>query len=329
MLSAFPANPLAGRAFTCASATHMEGVTMANHQERRVAKAKLRQQLRRQRREISRPGYNAVTDPEFSKRHSSNIVRAVEFTGIERIGGLCLQRALVALQVLHMCRVGIDASLHVGSLLCRVGHDEYRDVVAFCGPGNAGFGQGFHAWIEVGDDISDFSVGDWRGLDPVAIERAMGLTPGEPVQWTVTLPSYWRKPRRSVVDPWWPVGTPALGQAWYGPYDDDPFPMGERVHRVVDAFGAQIAEAVEKVQARFAEQQGLERPDKDIIQPVNVSPIIETRTAPDAPPPGMVMMKMSELFQIAGASLGNVPDAVVYVSERPTTREQVLAMLAT
>jgi hypothetical protein len=232
---------------------------------------------------------------------------------------------LVGLQALHLCR--IDATLHIGSLICRVGPDEYRDVVAFCLDGNAGYGNGYHAWIGIGDDILDFSVGDWRSIDPVVHERAAGLTPWEPVQWTVTLPNYWRKSRAAVADPWRPVGTPDLGAAWYGPYDDDPSALLNRIRNLANEYGPRIAEAVEKIQRRFAAQHGLELPDDD-VGPVNVWPIIETRTAPDAPPSGMVAMKLSEIFRLAGGSLGDVPDAVVYARQRPTTREQALAMLA-
>jgi hypothetical protein len=79
----------------------------------------------------------------------------------------------------------------------------------------------------------------WRGLDPVAHERAAGLTPGDPVQWTLA------KPRASLADPWRPAGTPALGETWYGPMTMIPF------FALTDEYGWQIADA-----ARFAAQHG-------------------------------------------------------------------------
>jgi hypothetical protein len=47
-----------------------------------------------------------------------------------------------------------------------------------------------------------------------------------------------------------------------------------------------------------------------------------------AAPAGMVEMKLSEILRLAGVSLDNVPDAVAFVYERPTPREQALAMPA-
>ena len=170
-------------------ATHM-----TNRHDRRREQAKLRQA----QRDVLRPDYNPITDPDFLKGIAIT-VRSVVFYGSDPNGGLCMLRALVGLQALQNCNV--DASLHIGSLLCRVGPDERRDTITFCGPGNAGRDEGFHAWIEVGDHILDFSVGDWRGLDPVANEIAAGLTPGEPVQWTVLaelLVQTARRARRSV-----------------------------------------------------------------------------------------------------------------------------------
>ena len=173
--------------------------------------------------------------PAVNKDFLDNIsllVRHIRYDSLEETGGLCLYRSLVGLSALKRC--DIDAGLHIGSMVCRVGPDERRDVVAFCGRGNAGFGNGYHAWIEVGDDIIDFSVGDWHRADPVGAERSIGLDPWEPEQWTVMLPSYWCKPRRTLVDPWRPVGTPPLHQAWYGPYNDDPVAMHARFRETLD-----------------------------------------------------------------------------------------------
>jgi hypothetical protein len=202
----------------------------------------------------------------------SLIVRHIRYDSLEEAGGLCLYRSLVGLTALKSC--GIDGSLHIGSLICRVGPDERRDIVAFCGPGNAGYGNGYHAWIEVADDIIDFSVGDWSRLDPVECEIASGQTPGDPIQWTVTLPNYWCKPRAVLVDAWRPVGTPPLRQAWYGPYNDDPIARHARVRETLDHFGPQIADAIDTIQARFAAHQGLQPPSNK-VQPLQITPIIE------------------------------------------------------
>src|SRR6476646_1863885 len=116
-----------------------------------------RRKARRLQREISRLGCHPISDPGFLKGVNAT-VRAIDLEGLG-IGGRCLLHALVAAQALWNCNIAAD--LHIGSALCRVGPDPYRDVIAFCGPGNAGRGTQFHAWLEVGDDILDFSVGEW------------------------------------------------------------------------------------------------------------------------------------------------------------------------
>ncbi|MET4034930.1 MULTISPECIES: hypothetical protein [unclassified Bradyrhizobium] len=298
-----------------------------NRHERRIEQSKLRRteaKLRRQRRDIALPRSAKIAYRNFLDGVSL-IIGHIRYDSMEETGGLCLYRCLVGLTALKSC--GIDGSLHIGSLVCRVGPDERRDVVAFCGPQNAGYGRGYHAWIEIADDIIDFSVGDWSRADPTDAERSLGLDPWGPVQWTVTLPSYWCKPRDTLVDPWRPVGTPALGEAWYGPYDDDAMAMYARVREALDHFGPQIADAIDTIQARYAAEHGLQAPT-DKVEPLGwITPIIESRIKPTAAPPGMIEMKLSEIFRLAGASLGNVPDAVAYVRQRPTTPAQAREML--
>ena len=62
-----------------------------------------------------------------------------------------------------------------------------------------------------------------------------------------------------------------------------------------------IAVAVEKVVARAAARQGVSRPDRN-PQPIRANPIIETLTAPTTPPPGMIEMRASEIFRLAGVA---------------------------
>jgi hypothetical protein len=61
---------------------------MTNRHDRRIALAK----QRRQPREVSSPGYNPITDPDFLKG-ISNIIGAVDFGGLEKVGGVGLFRA--------------------------------------------------------------------------------------------------------------------------------------------------------------------------------------------------------------------------------------------
>jgi hypothetical protein len=83
-------------------------------------------------------------------------------------------------------------------------------------------------------------------------------------------------------------------RAWRGPAvvggDGIEPPTSTELADTVDEVGPQIAIAVEAIQARFAAQHGLKRLDKE-VRPVRVNPIIETRTAPTAPPPGMVRLE--------------------------------------
>lgn len=45
------------------------------------------------------------------------------------------------------------------------------------------------------------------------------------------------------------------------------------------------------------------------------------------PAPGMVEMKLSEVFRLAGADMGDCPDAVAHVTRRPANREQAVDLL--
>jgi hypothetical protein len=74
-----------------------------NRQQRRAA-------MRQARKDVSRPGYTPSQDRTF-RDGISKIVRAVDFGPYN----FCLQRALMAREVLRHCR--IDASLQLGSLL--------------------------------------------------------------------------------------------------------------------------------------------------------------------------------------------------------------------
>jgi hypothetical protein len=76
-----------------------------------------------------------------------------------------------------------------------------------------------------------------------------------------------------------------------------------------------------------AAQLGIPRPPRDIrLARVNV--IVETANAPTSVPSGMMEIKLSEVFALAGIDCGELPDAVGYATQRPTTREQAIALLA-
>jgi hypothetical protein len=104
------------------------------------------------------------------------VVRSIELVAG---GGTCLFRAILGRRVLAW--LGIPSTIAVGAMLYRAGPDKIRDVVAFCGHGNAPMvtdeGNALHYWLHCGDDLVDFSVGDWQ---PQAEDRATGRRRAEP-----------------------------------------------------------------------------------------------------------------------------------------------------
>jgi hypothetical protein len=133
------------------------------------------------------------------KREIAQIARSVYLT-MPAPGGLCMFRVACGCRVLDA--LGLPFSVAVGGVACRVGPDEYADLFTFAAPDLCGtimdnlfLG---HAWLQVGDDLVDFSVGDWRA----GSERAAG-TPLEVfhvpaglevidrrIEWTIDLPEY-------------------------------------------------------------------------------------------------------------------------------------------
>lgn len=149
----------------------------------------------------------------------------------------CWFRAIIGNFVLHT--LGIEASVAIGSMVYRAGPDEWRDVMAYTGPGNIGYitPEGSflgHAWLQTDTDIIDFSVADWceaDGLDGdveelITADRALRDANNNlgAIQWTAPpLPKYFWRPVDSFPK-WqqWCEGdkathTPRLGECWYGP----------------------------------------------------------------------------------------------------------------
>jgi hypothetical protein len=150
--------------------------------------------------------------------------------------GVCFYRAIIGKIVLDV--LGIESRICIGSMLHRAGPDPWRDVVAFCGPGNVGCispGGGFqgHVWLQTDNDRIDFTLVDWR--DASGIEED-GILSGDAdyglkianeqmgaIQWTApSLPDYFWQPIASFPK-WkqWTSGskgdvTPSLGEVWYG-----------------------------------------------------------------------------------------------------------------
>jgi hypothetical protein len=300
------------------------GVKPVNRHARRAQRSRLR------RADVTnwkpqQSGRPLPDHPEFLPG-IAKVIRAIEFKGLPDLGGHCLFNCLVAMQAMHSC--GIASTLHVGSLVYRIGPDPHLDVVAFCGPGNAGGDyQGFklfHAWVQAGDDdILDFSVGDWRGLD-YAAEVTDGRPASRPPIWTVEPPDYWRLPRKQAVGGWRPEGSPELGEAWYGPYHGDAAEVGRSVRDIAEDALPIVAAAVERVYDQYAGCLGIVR-DRSVTTLVNVNPIVESNLP--AMTRGMIEMKLSELFAIAGYDMMGLPDTQAFVSERPVTKADAIDLL--
>ena len=160
-----------------------------------------------------KPLISVSTIPDDLKTDISSAVRA--FTMVQ-VGGTCITRALVGNSLLREC--GLDAQLTSGSLIYRAGPDPVADVVAYCGMGNVGYsidgGILGHVWNELGGEVIDFSTGDWRSEGDLIFKLYPDGLP--PVQWEVEPPEYLWKPAQSLKSAWRPIGSPALGQFWYG-----------------------------------------------------------------------------------------------------------------
>ena len=230
-------------------------------------------EARRRRRLAAKETPETVRDNFF--KGVQNIVNDFQFTGLSDTGGLCMLKTLVAYQAIRSCNIDVEIAL--GSMLCRVGPDPQRDVVAFCGPMNKGqiYNNQFagHCWLYHADMIYDPSVGSWRDLDAVKTEmQAFGHSLGV-VQWDVTLPSHWFKPVTDLERPWRPIGTPEIGKAWYGPFVYDIadtvadtaniVEMVRRFSSLQEDIGQQIVTGISNIKREFGRYHGIPYEEED------------------------------------------------------------------
>jgi hypothetical protein len=296
-----------------------------NRQQRRAQQAKLRAACK----EIKRPGNRPENDPQVRKGIAT-VVQAVEFKFGGKTGsaGFCLPRAMVGQEVLRRCN--IDAQIELGSLLYRVGTDPLRDVIAFCGPGNAGtdFRDAlglYHAWLAVGEDIVDFSVGDWPSFCGEEVVIA-GMPHLGPVQWAIPKPpQYWWRPRGELTTAWRSTGTPALGEAWYGPFNGDVPLAHRRIRGLQEDLGLEIADAVFQVMSKANTELGYNLGLKRDAPYQPDAPIVQTELK--EVPPGYQRTTLHEIWRLAGLPVPNFRDAETFVTAVPTTREEAIALL--
>jgi len=179
--------------------------------------------------------------PDDIKRDIAKVVRSIEYRYVDDPdGGMCAWRNLTGQVVLW--KLDIAAKIALGGLVYRVGPDERRDVVAFCGGGDVGMknaiGLGGHYFLVSGDNIVDFSAGDWKENSAAAPEheRLMGQTPLDPVQWLIEPPEFFWAERSIFSPPHDGTFTPELGRAWYTGWQGEP----PDFDRVFDDFGATL-----------------------------------------------------------------------------------------
>ena len=113
------------------------------------------------------------------------------------------------------------------------------DVVAYCGLYNIGYVDTFmlgHLWTELGDDLIDFSCGDWHREAEWQVQTAPDGLP--PITWQVEPPQYLWQKAAPLKKAWRKIGQPALGEDRYGPWQGmvpDPAEMRWVVNTVMGA----------------------------------------------------------------------------------------------
>jgi hypothetical protein len=159
------------------------------------------------------------TIPDDIKRDIAKVVRSIQWDAVGLVGGMCFFNMLTGYSTL--CALNVDVTPAVGGMIFRAGPDQYRDVVAWCGAGNLASrtptgGVLAHYYLTGGNDIVDFSVGDWKTDSVNLPDACFGKTVDlGPVRWGVELPDYfWGN--RSSFERDTDAKTPAIGRAWYG-----------------------------------------------------------------------------------------------------------------
>jgi hypothetical protein len=162
-----------------------------------------------------------ANQPVLSNADREAIAAAVRTPVLVNGGGNCLVRNYLGLMFLS--ELGVAAELIKGSMLFRAGPDPLRDVVAFCGAGNAGHGSASgeflgHVWLRVGDDLVDFTPGDWRReAELIEATGATGDNFGA-IQWRAEPEPYHWASYADTTASWRSTGEPKVGGVWYGPW---------------------------------------------------------------------------------------------------------------
>jgi hypothetical protein len=146
--------------------------------------------------------------PQDVKTDIARIVRSIPWKVPGDPVALCSFRAATGLFILDA--LGIPARAELGGMIYRAGPHPKNDLLAYCGDDNNGciiHGRLMgHIWLTSGDDLVDFSVGDWR---------EHGENSQEPIHWTAAPQRTFLWAERSMFTPEPGRSSPQLGQAWY------------------------------------------------------------------------------------------------------------------
>jgi hypothetical protein len=163
-------------------------------------------------------------------------------------------RAMVGNETLR--RLGFEPKLTYGSMLYRAGPDQRRDTMSYCTRGNSGYinnenydgGMLGHLWIELGQDLIDFSTGDWqRESEILYLNFPDGL---ERVEWTATPPTYLWQRAAPLKAAWKSFGSPKLGDFWYGPWKCGAYPDMSGFDFALAVATGQIDHNIERLRLR-------------------------------------------------------------------------------
>jgi hypothetical protein len=114
----------------------------------------------------------------------ADIARAVRSVNLVTGGGTCFFRSLMGARALK--QLGLSVELVAGRMMYRMGPGA-GDLLGFIG----GNDNSYHSWLEAGEDLIDFSIGDWR---PLATEGYYGSARVR--NWTAPpLPEFWWQPK--------------------------------------------------------------------------------------------------------------------------------------
>lgn len=193
--------------------------------------------------------------PDRVKFALADIMALVEFGS----GGSCVPRAAISHALFRS--LGMPSRLVCGGLLYRCGPDPIRDTLRFCGPDiNKGCifeGQFLgHAWIELGHDIIDFSLVDWRA-DATRHHDSMAHRLdklGRP-QWVAyDVPEFVWQPAKELKKLTRTHGVPEFGQPpWYCGWRGHREPNWAGQQHLVDAAMTHLAGAIETVRYLMTE----------------------------------------------------------------------------